>query len=211
MTGKRFKVVGVGLSKTGTSSLKVMLQHLGYRTCGPRKDLLFQVRRGNLSSIDPVLEDYDAFEDWPWPLTYRYVHQKYGTRAKFILTIRASFENWYASLVKHGQSSSPLKGMYLTYGYYRPDGHDRELRQIYERHNAEVRSFFASMTDQFVEFCPERGDGWNKICGLLEEPVPNLPVPRVNKSTDRRKPLNVAVNGVVTPIYRFLVSAKVKD
>jgi hypothetical protein len=199
---KPYKVVVVGLSKTGTSTLKVMLSGLGYTVCGPRKDLLTRVRAGDIAAIDPVLDQYDAFEDWPWPLTYRYVLERYGDRAKFILSTRGSFEQWYTSLIKHGRSSSPFRGMYPTYGYYRPDGREAEFRKIYETHNEDVRQFFASRPAQCVEFCLENGDGWDKLCGLLGEPVPDLPVPRQNKAADRNKPVNVFINELIAPVYR---------
>ena len=41
----RRKVFGIGLNKTGTSSLKLAMEHLGYRTSGSNKALLREVRR----------------------------------------------------------------------------------------------------------------------------------------------------------------------
>lgn len=199
---KSKKVVVVGLSKTGTSTLKVMLTALGYRVCGPRKALLPAVRSGDMSGADALLEAYDAFEDWPWPYTYRHVAELYGDRARFILSTRASFEAWFASLVTHGRQASPFRGMFDEYGYYRPVGHREAFRRIYEEHNAAVRACFASRPEQLLEFCLENGDGWAALCTFLGEPLPaETEVPWVNRADARRKPLNMALNDLIAMFY----------
>src|SRR5690606_37291517 len=78
---------GIGLNKTGTSSLRAALEHLGYRVCGPRKDLLRAIRRGDFSGFDQVVDAYDAFEDFPWPLVFEYLYERYGSDTKFVLTL----------------------------------------------------------------------------------------------------------------------------
>jgi hypothetical protein len=201
---KPFKVVVIGLSKTGTTTFKHMLTTLGYRVCGPRKHLLAPVRRGEMSAIDDDLERYDAFEDWPWPLTYRHVLERYGARAKFILSVRTTSDKWLASIVAHGYRTDPMKSMRLAYGYYRPFGREREMRSTYEQHNEEARSYFAKYPDQFIELCLDNGDGWEKLGGFLGEAVPDLPVPHRNRTTDQGKRLNVMLNSIIAPIYSRL-------
>lgn len=201
---KPIKVVGIGLSKTGTSTLKHMLTALGYRVCGPRKDLLGRVRRGELAAVDDVLESYDGFEDWPWPLTYQHVMERYGPKAKFILTVRATSDKWLASVTAHGLRTDVTKSMRLTYGYYRPFGREGEFRSLYERHNEAARRFFSRYPGQFMEYCLDNGDGWEKLCHFLDEPVPALPVPHANRTSDQGKPINVMLNSLIAPIYTRL-------
>jgi hypothetical protein len=205
---KPIKVVGIGLSKTGTSSLSDMLTTLGYRVCGPRKAILARVRRGEMSAVDPVLESYDAFEDWPWPLTYRHVMERYGPKAKFILTVRGSSDKWLASVMAHGLRTDPARSMRLAYGYYRPFGREQEFRATYERHNDEVRRFFADYPGQLIEFCLDKGDGWEKLCSFLGEPIPSQPVPHRNRTQDqmkaKQKRLNIILNTMIAPIYSRL-------
>jgi Sulfotransferase domain len=207
VASKSSKTVVIGLSKTGTSTLHHMLATLGYRVCGPRKDLLARVRSGEMFAIDDTLDAYDAFEDWPWPLTYRHVLERYGENAKFILTVRESSDRWLASVISHGLRTDPTKSMRLAYNYYRPFGRERQFEEMYEQHNDEVRSFFAAYPGQFIEFCLETGDGWEKLCGFLNEPVPALPVPHANRTSAREKRLNVMVNRMIAPIYSRLVRA----
>ena len=194
---KPSKVIVIGLSKTGTSSLKHMLMPLGYRVCGPRKDLLAEVRSGHLAALDDVMDSYDAFEDWPWPLTYRYFLERFGQRAKFILTVRSTTDKWLASIVAHGFRMDPMKSMRMTYGHYRPTGREQEFRSIYENHNEDVRRFFADYPGQLIEMCLDNGDGWQKLCQFIGEPVPSDPVPHRNRSSDQGKRLNVVLNSIV--------------
>lgn len=200
----RGKVMVVGLSKTGTSTLKVMLETLGYRVCGPRKKLLPAVRAGDMREVDALLEAYDAFEDWPWPLVYRHAHARYGDQIRFVLTTRISFERWFKSLVSHGRGSSPFKGMGASYGYYRPDGNEDAFRSIYETHNREVREYFAAYPDRLVEMCLEAGDGWEKLSEFLGRPVPAGAVPHANRTGEKPRRLNVALNGIISAVYARL-------
>ena len=133
------KVFVVGLSKTGTSTLKEMLTTLGYHVCGPRKELLAQVRAGNVGAVDPTLDAYDAFEDWPWPLVYRHADEKYGAKARFILTRRKDAETWFRSVENHGLGTSPLKSMRDAYGHYRPFGRKTAFVKTYEEHRGPIR------------------------------------------------------------------------
>lgn len=196
------KVIVIGLSKTGTTTLKDMLEKLGYRVCGPRKELLAEIRAGNMAAIDPVLDSYDAFEDWPWPLAYKYILERHGNKAKFILTTRSTTEKWLESIKQHGYGKSIFKSMHQTYGYYRPYGREKKFASIYETHNDEVRRFFSNHPEQLMEFCLENGDGWDKLCEFLEQARPKNPVPHRNKTDPRKRVLNRLSNKLVEPFYR---------
>src|SRR5438105_11325665 len=84
------KIFGIGLSKTGTTSLANALQILGYKT----KDNMGVVNYAthDLSSVHlEVVEAYDALTDTPIPSFYRELDARYpGSR--FILTVRDSDE-----------------------------------------------------------------------------------------------------------------------
>lgn len=197
----RDKVMVVGLSKTGTSSLKVMLTALGFRVCGPRAALLQRVRGGDFAALDPVLDAYDAFEDWPWPLAFRHAHARYGVRVKFILSTRITSDVWFRSIENHGYATSPLKSMSDAYGRYRPFGRETEFIRNYEAHNADVRDYFDGLPDQLLEFCLERSDGWAELCRFLGLDQPDAPVPHCNRTPPGRKPLNQFYNRLIAPIY----------
>jgi hypothetical protein len=58
------KVFGIGMNKTGTTTLKACLEQLGYTVCGPDLELLRYVNRGELGSVFEFAENYDGFQDW---------------------------------------------------------------------------------------------------------------------------------------------------
>lgn len=59
----RPKVFGIGLNKTGTTTLAACLKILGYdRHCGYSHDLLEQYRSGKLELIFATLDVHDSFE-----------------------------------------------------------------------------------------------------------------------------------------------------
>lgn len=198
------KVVVIGLSKTGTSTLKDMLQTIGYGVCGPRKDLLKKIRRGDFAATNSVLASYDAFEDWPWPLTYQYVFERYGEKSKFILTTRITTEKWLESVKQHGYGKRIFASMKKTYGYYRPYGREIEFSEFYEFHNEGARRFFSEHPNQFLEFCLEKGDGWEKLCAFLGQPTPDKPVPHRNRTYLSKQKFNRRLNRLIEPFYRVI-------
>lgn len=195
------KVFVIGLGKTGTSTLGVMLATLGYDVNGPDKTLLRAVRAGVESAYDSVMDAHDAFQDWPWPLSYRYANERFGKRAKFILSVRSSAEKWYRSLEQHAYGTDPLRSMRLAIGRYRPFGHKAEMIRLYEDHNREVRAFFAGRSDQLMEFCLDAGDGWDKLCRFVDRAPPSSAVPHQNATRGDRKRLNRFLNTLIRPIY----------
>ena len=46
------KVFGIGMDKTGTTTLEACLEQLGYTVCGPDLELLRCVNRGELARFD---------------------------------------------------------------------------------------------------------------------------------------------------------------
>lgn len=98
----RDKIFGVGLNKTGTTSLLTALQEFGI-LCGHQPDfeLLFsdwKVRR--FDRIIALARHYEAFQDAPFslPFTYQALDQAFPD-ARFVLTVREA-EEWYESLVR---------------------------------------------------------------------------------------------------------------
>ncbi|AHM05563.1 hypothetical protein roselon_03305 [Roseibacterium elongatum DSM 19469] len=199
------KVFVIGLSKTGTTTMKDMLTTLGYRVRGPSKTLLAKIRAGHPEAALPVMEEYDAFEDWPWPLVYRQAHDIYGDRARFILTVRRDEDTWFRSIEQHGYGTGLTKSMKDAYGYYRPFGRKAEFTKLYRDHNAAARAFFADKPHLFTEFCLEQGDSWDKLCPFLGHPVPtDMPTPHRNKTARGKRALNRKLNALIAPIYARL-------
>jgi hypothetical protein len=177
----RRKVFGVGLNKTGTSTLGECLVRLGYRHRSYSSAALRAYREGRIEAVLAMTEGFDSCEDWPWPLVWRELFARYGERARFVLTTRLSSEVWVESLKAHALNTHPTRAMRpAIYGHYYPHGYEAEHRRAYERHNAAVRAFFAREAPHaLIEVCWERGDGWAALCGFLGHEIPDQPFPHV--------------------------------
>lgn len=109
------KLVGVGFGRTGTYSLKLALEELGYPTLHTNHmyekpnilemwtDLVFQpaIEKGKLSMGNPDFDvvtshGFDAIVDLPTALYYKELNEKYPD-CKFILTTRDDSEVWFRS------------------------------------------------------------------------------------------------------------------
>lgn len=99
------KVIGAGLPRTGTSSLKIALEELGFSPCYQMRELLShpeqinfwsQASRGKAIDWDLLFKDYQGTVDFP---SYRYYYEllQYYSGAKVILTVRDP-QIWYESV-----------------------------------------------------------------------------------------------------------------
>ncbi|MEB3265588.1 MAG: sulfotransferase [Cyanobacteriota bacterium] len=179
----RAKVFGIGLNKTGTTTLQECGKILGYRCSSCDRSLLDDVAtRGDLSRVQRVVDQHDFFEDWPWPLIYRQLDHLYPG-SKFILTVRQSTDTWLRSLRSHALRTSPRRHCRkLAYGYNYPQGHEQEHLDFYERHNQEVRTYFQNRPNDFIELCWENGDGFKELCTFLGCDIPQVPFPHANSA-----------------------------
>ena len=183
---KPHKVFGIGLNKTGTSSLKRALVTLGYNHCTMRGQMTHKFFNNSFGQIFKTVDEFDSFEDWPWPLMYRQVFERYGETARYILTRRHSAEAWLESLKAHALITNPDNNpRKRIFGFDYPHGAEAQHLDYYESHLVEVRRYFTQQGASHVlcEVCWEEGDGWQKICDFLEEPLPNAPFPHVNRRT----------------------------
>lgn len=189
---ERGKVFGIGLNKTGTTTLGLCLQHFGYRHTSSDLELTRLVGRGEVEPVLRYAEGFDSFEDWPWPLIYRQLDERFpGSR--FILTVRRNSDVWFRSLKKHALLTGPTEFRKVAYGHAAPDGHEADHIERYESHNDEVRRYFRDRPEDFLEVCWETGSEWEELSRFLGHPVPELPLPHANRS-DRKRSRLLAAN-----------------
>ena len=117
-------------------------------------------------------------EDLPWPLVYQEMAEAFPD-AKFVLTRRASVEQWLESQTKHTAQGKGYGMHRKIYGALTVAEDPDAYRTFYERHLCDVRDFFAG-TDRMTELCWEDGDGWPELCGFLGVPIPDEPFPHSN-------------------------------
>jgi Sulfotransferase domain len=176
------KVFGIGLNKTGTTTLGQCFERLGLTHTGCSRELLEDFRvRGDLRATFEVADRFDSFEDWPWPLLYRELDQRYPG-SKFVLTLRRDPETWLKSLKEMSLRTRPLHHCRkLAYGYHYPHGREQEHLQFYERHRREVLDYFRDRPQDLLVLCWEDGAGWPELCAFLGRPVPAVPLPHANR------------------------------
>lgn len=178
------KVFCIGFHKTGTTSLAVALKMLGYRVTGPNNTKDPDIAEKVYALAEELSEQYDAFQDNPWPVLYQEMDQRWPG-SKFILTRRPS-EAWIRSQVKDfGLAETPMRRW--IYGVGCPQGNETVYVERYERHNREVLDYFRDRPDDLLELDLPAGHGWAEICQFLGHPLPDKPFPHANKASLSRK------------------------
>jgi hypothetical protein len=191
-------VIGAGFGRTGTLSLKVALEQLGFGPCmhmipllqDPETSALIRkAAEGDVELLDGVLDGYRATVDWPMAYFWRELADRYPA-AKVILTVRDA-DKWYDSADKTihaaanaGRDSGGLDpdviGMVdatVWEGTFGGRFADREATiKLYHEHNAQVRREIPA--DRLLVF--EVAQGWQPLCDFLGVPAPETPFPRLN-------------------------------
>lgn len=178
----RPRIFGIGLNKTGTSSLDAALRILGYESLhwgGPPVRRLVEeaLEAGEplLSRLDPR---YDAFSDIePLYRNFALLDEQYPG-SKFILTVRP-LEAWIESRKRHVENNVRRKELGLYTGTFLVVD-EEAWRADWEQHLAAVRSYFAGR-DDFVEIDITAREGWGPLCKLLDVPEPSVPFPWENR------------------------------
>lgn len=175
------KIFGIGLNKTGTKTLGSAFGHFGFKNKSFDAVLLENFKANNLLPIIKVAQDFDSFEDWPWPLVFKEMEQFFPD-AKFILTMRKTPDIWFNSLCKHSIITGPTKAREIVYGHLMPENLKTHHIEYYLRHNDLVTDYFKNKMHKLLVVCWENGNGWNELSSFLELPIPDVSFPHENKS-----------------------------
>lgn len=182
------KIFGIGLNKTGTSSLQEAFQILGLRSVHWKGEdginIKTQIESNFLNKVGILdgLAEFDAYLDWDRDTTSHQVFIEFDKQypnSKFILTSR-DMNEWLDSREKHVRRNR--KEMADN-----PDvGHewltiDRENWEFhFKRHYSAVREYFKNREDDLLTMDITKGDGWEKLCPFLGMPIPERPFPNEN-------------------------------
>lgn len=177
------KVFGIGMHKTGTTTLAAALKELGYDVTGPFGVNDPEIGETMLDRALLLARQHEAFQDNPWPLLYRELDDAFPG-SKFILTRRPTDE-WLTSILRHfgGKSTSMREWIY---GVGDPIGNEDRYRTIYDRHNQEVLDHFADRPGDLLVFEITKGAGWGELCAFLSVGQPPIPFPHANDHQNRR-------------------------
>jgi len=178
------KVFGIGLSKTGTTSLARALEILGYKT----RDFLGVTRytAGDLSSIDlREIDENEAFTDTPIPSFYKQLDEKYPN-SKFILTTR-NMDDWLRSCKKQftkrmveRQNEATTQLHTDLYDCFEFDA--EKYTNGYTRFVDDALDYFSNRREDLLVTDICGGADWEELCNFLGKPVPDVPFPVANVS-----------------------------
>ncbi len=181
----RNKIIGVGFQKTGTSTIREALKILGYRVGDNKPRLLLPILEGRYEKVFRELSKYDAVEDNPWPLIFERIDE-HVPGCRFILTIRDE-EAWYQSVSRHiGGLRAPMHEWVYGKGKGLPKGDKAHAIEVYRQHNEKVRAYFRDRPKDLLEIDVTKGEGWEKLCPFLGEPIPDIDFPHFNRTKGER-------------------------
>ena len=206
------KVIGAGLGRTGTASLKLALEQLGFGPCyhmgevmphvEERVPLWIAAGKGN-ADWDAIFDGYQSATDYPSCSFWR-EQMEYYPQAKVVLSVRSA-ESWFDSVNTTIMSedmnawlrSNPLMKEFFERCVWRdfePHILDRDYMVNYfnertEKLKAEIPA------DRLLVFDVKQG--WEPLCEFLGVAVPATEFPRVNSRDETRKLIDalVAIQG----------------
>ena len=189
-------VVGAGLGRTGTLSLKLALEQLGLGPCYHMMEVFrlpgasqywTRAAEGEAMDWDEVFTGFNSTVDWPACDFYRELMARYPD-AKVILSVRdpqAWYESTQATIFRSHDGMPPewleMFEKLIVRNKFNGDLHTRDhVIGVYERHNDEVRRTVPA--EKLLEYTP--GDGWEPLCAFLGAPVPDTPYPKTNSTEE---------------------------
>lgn len=201
------KVIGAGLGRTGTASLKVALEQLGFNKCYHMGEVLSGMKtvplwveagKGN-PDWDTIFEGYSAAVDYPSCSFWR-EQLEYYPDAKVILSIRDA-EGWFESVnstimspdVNEWLKNSPFKEFFerCVWKDYEKYILDRDFMVNY--FNERTEAIKAEIpADKLLVFNVR--EGWAPLCAFLKVDIPEMEFPRVNSREETRKILDAMVS-----------------
>lgn len=171
------KLFGIGLSRTGTTSLADALNALGYRVShytwphqavqewGLRR-LYFAKDGGTDITVSAIFPRLDRlFPD-----------------SRFIYTER-DVEPWLASVERHfaRRGEVPPIERQLRIKMYGTDRFDRaRLEQAYHAHHDRVLTYFEDRPGSLLRLRICDGEGWERLCPFVGRQRPGIPFPHAS-------------------------------
>ena len=161
MTSK-VKYFGIGLSRTGTTSLCSAFRTLGFKCVHYPQPKQLQ-----------ILDRYDFANDTPIPVRFQSLDKKFPN-SKFIYTIR-DIDSWLDSCSEYFSSEKAklIKPKFDFQSQYRMETYgvidfDRDIfRMVYAEHDKKVREHFKNRPDDILIMDVSEGDGWEKLLPFI--------------------------------------------
>jgi hypothetical protein len=203
------KIIGAGLGRTGTLSLKAALEELGFSKCYHMAEVVANpshvqfwsaAARGESVDWETLFEAYQATVDWPACSFYRELMDRYPD-AKVILTlrnperwyesarqtiyhVRGAFPRWTAPFVPRMREFQLMLDRLIWDGFFQGRFEDKPYAiERFKQHIEEVRNL--TPADRLLVY--EIEDGWGPLCFFLGVPIPkDKTFPRLNDAEEFR-------------------------
>lgn len=191
------RVIGTGFGRTGTDSMRIALEILGFGPChhmrelignATHKQLWRDIAAGGPADWDLLLGQYSACVDWPSAYYWPQLIEAFPD-ARVLLTWRTaeswwtSYENTILQVIRadtETEQSSPGSQL-LTERVFGGRAGDRDhCIAVYEANVAAVKATVPA--DRLL--IHKLGDGWDPLCAHLGVPVPPEPYPNSNTTAD---------------------------
>lgn len=197
-------VIGSGLGRTGTKSLKAALEDLGFGPCHHMHEVMTHPEqtphwqafaRGEAMNWDVVFEGYRSQVDWPGAAAWRQLAE--ANPGAVIVHTERTEEAWWKSfsttigklvsrypdlpLPPHVAAMMDAWQDFAGEPMFGRRYLDRDaVLAGYRRHNAEVRRTIPP--ERLLAF--DVAEGWAPLCAFLGAPVPDTPFPHHNLRAD---------------------------
>lgn len=190
-------VIGAGVGRTGTYSLKLAINQIGLGPCHHMEEVLHNMpvhvplwsaaAAGNPDWAQ-IYDGYESAVDWPTACFFRELLEAFPD-AKFVLTQRDP-ENWansfaatiYKLLAERDQAPEEMRSWLemansvITNTGFPPDLDRDGLVQAFMAHNRAVIETIPK--SQLLIF--EVKQGWAPLCDFLDVSIPEVEFPRTN-------------------------------
>jgi hypothetical protein len=197
------QIIGAGLGRTGTMTLKLALEKLGFGPCHHMTEILDHPEQlpfwnraadGESMNWEEVYRDYRSTTDWPGA-SFALELADYYPEAKVILSTRDP-QRWYESMrdtIIKSMGGMELTGrdvvqdhpmrfgqMLIAHRALGCDFSEANVIAALERHNAKVTSRIPA--ERLLVH--DSSEGWEPLCRFLGVAIPDEPFPRTNSRED---------------------------
>ena len=195
------EVFSAGFGRTGTMSLKLALEALGFGPCHHMDEVarnagtqipLWNAAHAGRPDFAAIYRGYKAAVDWPTAAFWREIAEAYP-RARVILSTRSA-ESWctsFSETILKTMSApetwpEPVRAWFemvagVVIGRSLGNRTDRDsLIATFNAHEAAVKA--AIPRARLLVF--DVREGWEPLCRFLDRPVPSNPFPRTNSKEE---------------------------
>lgn len=210
MSANQLKVIGAGIGRTGTESLKKALEQLGFGTAYHMFELTMKhpehlpewqkLARGEEPDYERLFAGYQSTTDFPACIFYQEFMAQYP-EAKVVLTVRDA-NKWYDSAAKviFRGVPAPIVALIRFVGLFSKKARagvqtinfaKDVVNHFFEGRTGDrehTKAIFNAWNEEVQRTVPpdrllvfEVREGWEPLCRFLDVPVPATPFPHANK------------------------------